>query len=70
MTCRRMSIRKASKEPDINVSENLLRGMVKRQECPGFYSGVKFLVDVDQLAEILKKRSAAFTTAEEAKNNV
>ena len=39
------------------ISEHYLRGMVSRGECPGFQSGNRFLVNVEQLTEKLNKMS-------------
>lgn len=39
------------------VPENFLRNMVARGECPGFYIGRKFMVNVTVLAEMLDKQS-------------
>lgn len=41
------------------ISEFLIRKMVATGECPGFYSGNRFLVDVDALIEHLREKSGA-----------
>ena len=44
------------------ISAKLLRAMLARGELPGFYSGVKFLVDTDALGELLRKKSLESVT--------
>ena len=39
------------------ISEHYLRLMVKQRECPGIYSGKKFLVNVPALIEKLDNMS-------------
>ena len=39
------------------ISEYYLRCMVARGECPGFHSGNRFLVNVEQLKEKLNEMS-------------
>lgn len=39
------------------ISEHYLRLMVKRGECPGVWSGNRYLVNVQALAEILDAQS-------------
>ncbi len=39
------------------ISEHYLRGMVARGEAPGFRSGNRFLVNVEQLKEKLNEMS-------------
>lgn len=39
------------------ISEHFLRGMVARGECPGFRSGNRFLINVEQLKEKLNEMS-------------
>lgn len=39
------------------ISEHYLRGMVARGECPGFRSGNRFLINVEQLKEKLNELS-------------
>ena len=39
------------------ISEHMLRQLVKRGECPGLYSGRKFLVNVEALSEYLDEKS-------------
>lgn len=41
------------------VGESFIRAMVKRGECPGVYSGSRFLVNVDALFEKLEAESRA-----------
>lgn len=37
--------------------ENLIRRLVAQGKCPGIYSGTRFLVNVEALAEQLDKQS-------------
>lgn len=39
------------------ISEHFLRQLVAQGRCPGIYSGSRFLVNVDALAEQLDKES-------------
>lgn len=39
------------------ISEHYLRGLVARGECPGFRTGNRFLVNVEQLKEKLNEMS-------------
>ncbi len=39
------------------ISEHYLRQLVARGECPGVWSGNRFLVNVSALAELLDERS-------------
>ncbi len=39
------------------ISEHYLRGMVAREECPGFRSGNRFLINVELLKEKLNELS-------------
>ena len=39
------------------ISEHYLRGLVARGECPGFRTGNRFLVNVEQLQEQLNEMS-------------
>ena len=39
------------------LPEACLRRMIKKGECPGFYSGVKFLVNYTALVEKLSKQA-------------
>lgn len=52
------TIRKAAALPEVPIGESCLRGMVKRGECPGIYSGTRFLVNVDALLDLLERKSA------------
>ena len=51
-----MTIRQAAADPSCPLREGTLRAMVRRGECPGFYSGNRFWVDVDGLKELLTQR--------------
>lgn len=51
------SIRETARE--LNIPENYLRTLHKNNDCPGVHSGVKFLVDVDALRDMLAERAAA-----------
>lgn len=48
------------------ISEHFLRQLVARGECPGFFSGNRFLVNVQALAEILDARSREGLRGKEA----
>ena len=50
-----MSIRKTADE--FGLPENMLRTWVKTGECPGFYVGTKFMVNIDMLDAKLKDMS-------------
>ena len=39
------------------ISEHYLRGLVARDQCPGFRSGNRFLINVEQLKEMLNDMS-------------
>ena len=39
------------------VPEAMLRRMVKQGKCPGFYTGIKFLVNVPLLEKALEEMS-------------
>lgn len=39
------------------ISEHYLRGLVARDQCPGFRSGNRFLINVEQLKEMLNDLS-------------
>ena len=49
------TIRKVSRTLD--VPEHLIRCMVAKGECPGVYSGTRFLVHVEALLEYLDAAS-------------
>ena len=46
-----MSIRQTTKAT--GISESLIRRLVREGQCPGFYSGKKYTVNVDALVEML-----------------
>lgn len=50
-----VTIRRAAKI--VGVPEFKLRKMVKNKECPGFYSGNRFLVNLRLLQELLDQMS-------------
>ena len=52
------TIRQFAKENDRGLTEGTLRRMVRCGECPGFYSGTRFMVNTDALIDLLEKRSA------------
>lgn len=58
-----MTVRKTARE--YGLSEHMLRTMIKKEECPGFYAGNRFMINVDLLQERLanesRKRSGAGT---------
>ena len=54
------TINPAAKE--VGIPPFTLRSMVKRGACPGFYSGNRFLVNVDLLREQLERESRAAVT--------
>lgn len=39
------------------IAENALRKMVKRGECPGYYEGTRFMVNVQMLEDALREKS-------------
>lgn len=39
------------------ASENFIRNMVRQGTCPGIYSGNRFLVNVEQLVDLLNELS-------------
>lgn len=41
-----------------NITMYKLRNMIHRGECPGFYSGSRFYVNVDRLREILDRSTS------------
>lgn len=49
-----LSIRQTAKRS--GVPEYLIRGMVNRKECPGFYSGNRFYVHYQKFLSVLKAR--------------
>ena len=49
------TINQAAKRADL-PNAGAIRRMVKRHECPGFYSGSRFYVNVDALKEKLDKK--------------
>ncbi len=50
-----ITIRTAAKQGIL--PEHRLRQMVHTGECPGFYSGNRFLINVEQLKELLDQKS-------------
>lgn len=50
------TIRQVAKEFDL--SETMLRTRLANKRLPGFYSGNRFLVDVDLLLKLLREESA------------
>ena len=40
------------------IAEHRLRVLVKEGKCPGYYAGTRFWVDVDGLADLLRRVSA------------
>ena len=61
------TIRQVSK--DYELPENLLRSRLCQKRLPGFYSGNRFMVDVDLLQELLKAESIA-SIADEAQTKM
>ena len=51
-----MTVRAACEE--IGVSEYFLRNLIARGECPGMYSGNRFLVNVEKLEEMLSAETS------------
>ena len=49
------SIRKAAKTKGCPFNENQLRALLKQGLLPGFYSGVKFNVIMDELPALVEK---------------
>lgn len=54
-----LTIRQAAADPRCPLREGTLRAMVKRGEVPGFYSGTRFWVNIDELLTSLTERSTA-----------
>lgn len=54
---RAATIKKAAAMPDVPLTESALRGMVKRKECPGWYTGSRFVVNIDALLAMLEQKS-------------
>lgn len=50
-----LTIRQTAADPSCPLREGTLRAMVRRGECPGYYSGNRFWVDVDGLRELLMR---------------
>ena len=48
------------------ISEHFLRLRLRQGQLPGFYSGNRFLVDVDALAEMLRAESMKMVKEQEA----
>ena len=42
-----------------NMSETMLRARLKQHLLPGFYSGNRFLIDVELFLELLREESQA-----------
>lgn len=53
------TIRQAAR--GLGVPETYLRGLVKRRECPGFYAGTRFYINMDVLTEQLDRVSRSNT---------
>lgn len=51
-----LTINEAAKLPEL-PSAGTIRRMVKQHNCPGFFSGSRFYVDVEQLLVKLEKMS-------------
>lgn len=51
------TVKKAVAMPDVPLTESALRGMIKRKECPGWYTGNRFNVNVDALLAMLEQKS-------------
>lgn len=49
------------------LTEHALRALVKRGQCPGIYSGSRFLVNVPALAELLERQSLEAVKVEATK---
>lgn len=54
---RTATIRQAVSIPEVPLTETALRRMVGRGECPGWYEGNRFYVNVDALVATLEKKS-------------
>ncbi len=55
-----MTIRKAARE--LELPEYRLRIRLKENRLPGFYAGVRFMVDIQQLEDMLVRESAQNAT--------
>ena len=53
------TIRQTNKET--GIPEAFIRSLVANEECPGFYTGNRFMVNVDQLMEKLEEESKSHT---------
>ena len=42
---------------ELGLSENMLRTWIKCGECPGFYRGNRFYINVDMLERQISKKS-------------
>ena len=51
------TIRETAAMPECPVTEGYLRCMVKRGECPGFYTGNTFRINAPALFAMLEQRS-------------
>lgn len=54
---RAATIKQTAAMPDVPLTESALRGMVKRKECPGWYTGNRFTVNIDALLAMLEQKS-------------
>ena len=50
-----MTVRSVAKE--FGLSENMLRTWIKKGECPGFYAGNRFMINVDLLEDKMQEDS-------------
>ncbi len=50
-----MTVKNVVKE--YGLSENMLRTWIKNGECPGFYNGNRFMINVDLLEEKMTEDS-------------
>lgn len=53
---RLMTVKDAARE--CGVSEYFLRNWIRRGECPGVYSGTRFLINVDKLEQKIREGSS------------
>lgn len=60
-----LTIRQAAADPSVPLREGTLRRMVRRGECPGYYSGSRFWVDVDGLRELLMRHRKTVAAQED-----
>lgn len=51
------TVKQVAAMPDVPLTESALRGMIRRKECPGWYTGNRFIVNIDALLAMLEQKS-------------